>query len=693
MAPVYQLTIEEVFNRLTARERLYAHHVGRAVWYGSRIVMRQTSPESEGIYDFILELHKACGGQWSRLVDAHGAKQKDVDALLEFAAQFLAHLGNYYAMGDRKVVPQVAPDALREMAKISVKATRALENVIEPMFAVPPYHLGYPGETTQSTYYSGNEPITVEEIGVVANIMEKHHIEPENTRVHKWIDHMQATPVFDIVQASVEDSAPITLETTPEAVYRVTRGSHAAELSMVCEELEKAAEYASNETQASLARENIKYFQTGDIEHFFSAQRLWATDRSPRVEHVIGFMESYRDPYGVRCEWEGIASISDPDETSKLDGLIQDATKFIRLLPWAVPGENDGKGPFEPSEFTAPNFTIVHALAFCNSTVWDGCNLPNYGDIRETYGAKNIVFSNRLRIKEESTPLSAFVDPSEAGMLKTYSGTVHFIKNAIHELLGHGTGKLLSETAPGVFNFDRDNPPTNPLTDAPVETWYKFGQAWQGVFNDLANSIEECRATLVSYFLPAEREVLSVFGLDDEDTVADFVYYLYLTIGTLGLESLASFNSENRSWGDQHHRGDFAIFKHLLLDGGDVMSVDYNADARTVRVNVDRSKIISHGKPSLGRLVLRLHVWRCIANVDSCREFYEPLTNVDGEYEAWRQVVVSAGTDGESSLVRTDPGGKIVQANTFLTHDGGVELRVYEQSNEGIVQSFFERAV
>ena len=96
MAPVYQLDIEHVFDGLTTREKRYAHHIARAVWHGSRIVMRQTSPESEGIYDFILELHIGCGGQWSRLCDDHGARQEDVDALLEFSAQFLAHLGNYY---------------------------------------------------------------------------------------------------------------------------------------------------------------------------------------------------------------------------------------------------------------------------------------------------------------------------------------------------------------------------------------------------------------------------------------------------------------------------------------------------------------------------------------------------------------------------------------------------------------------
>lgn len=113
------------------------------------------------------------------------------------------------------------------------------------------------------------------------------------------------------------------------------------------------------------------------------------------------------------------------------------------------------------------------------------------------------------------------MDPPDAGPLKEYSGKIHFIKNAIHELLGHGSGKLLCETAPGVFDFDRERPPTNPLTGAPIETWYRPGQGFQGVFNDLANSTEECRATLVSYLLPVERDILRLFGYDGEDVTAD----------------------------------------------------------------------------------------------------------------------------------------------------------------------------
>jgi len=448
------------------------------------------------------------------------------------------------------------------MAGISPELTAAAEKIINPMLAVPPYTLGYPSEVAQSSYYLGDSPATKEEVAAVAKVMEKHGVWPENTRLRSTTE--DGLRVFEILQATSAAADPVPLESgLPGAVFRVNPGDHAAELSKVCAELQAAAGYASNAAQAELMREYIAYFRTGRVEAFRQAQRTWVSDNSPRVEHIIGFMETYRDPAGARCEWESMVAISDPKETAKLDGLVQRADEFIRLLPWAVPGVNDGKGPFEPTRFDAPNFTIVHgSLApalhtislqgFSSSSLTDASSgvlqqhglgwlqpaqreqapssaskpeyradqspLGQYSDIRENIGAKNIVFSNRLVVKAAATPSSPFVDPSEADALKSHSGIVHFIKNAIHELLGHGTGKMLSELSPGDYNFDPDNPPTNPLTGKPIEKWYQPGEMWKPIFGDLANTVEECRATLVSYYLPSLGEdVLGLFGFREED--------------------------------------------------------------------------------------------------------------------------------------------------------------------------------
>ncbi len=126
-----------------------------------------------------------------------------------------------------------------------------------------------------------------------------------------------------------------------------------------------------------------------------------------------------------------------------------------------------------------------------------------------------------MAIRVESHPPSRHVHPSEAESLKSHSQMVNFVTTSIHELVGHGSGKLLSETAPNVYNFDKDCPPTSPLTGQSIESWYKLGQTWTGVFGKLATTVEECRANLISYYLADEEEVLRLFGLEDEASFAN----------------------------------------------------------------------------------------------------------------------------------------------------------------------------
>jgi dipeptidyl-peptidase-3 len=138
------------------------------------------------------------------------------------------------------------------MASVSPELAAALERIIGLMLAVPPYTLGYPSETAQSTYYIGDKHITKKEItGAVAKVMERHDIWPENTRVHATVEG--GTRVFGILQATSEPSDPSPLKSDdPGAIYRVTRGDHSAELSKICKELQAAADYALNDNQAAL---------------------------------------------------------------------------------------------------------------------------------------------------------------------------------------------------------------------------------------------------------------------------------------------------------------------------------------------------------------------------------------------------------------------------------------------------------
>uniref|UniRef100_A0A8D0L5Z5 Dipeptidyl peptidase 3 n=1 Tax=Sphenodon punctatus TaxID=8508 RepID=A0A8D0L5Z5_SPHPU len=53
------LDCEEAFRLLSVEERLYAHYLSRACWYGGLVVLLQTSPESPAIYVLLSRLFRA----------------------------------------------------------------------------------------------------------------------------------------------------------------------------------------------------------------------------------------------------------------------------------------------------------------------------------------------------------------------------------------------------------------------------------------------------------------------------------------------------------------------------------------------------------------------------------------------------------------------------------------------------------
>lgn len=125
------------------------------------------------------------------------------------------------------------------------------------------------------------------------------------------------------------------------------------------------------------------------------------------------------------------------------------------------------------------------------------------------------------------------------------------------------------------------------------------------------------------------------------------------------------------------------MFKSLLAAKDQFLTISHDKTSHTLTVFVDRAKIPTHGKPALAHLLLKLHIYRCTADVHGCREFYEDLTNPDGIFLEWRRIMLVA-----------QPAKQVfVQANTFVTDDGEPVLKEYEPTVDGMIQSWAERAV
>lgn len=104
------------------------------------------------------------------------------------------------------------------------------------------------------------------------------------------------------------------------------------------------------------------------------------------------------------------------------------------------------------------------------------------------------------------------VDESEQETFKEHRFHAYYVWVVLHEILGHGTGNFLKELSPRNFNFNPGDPPSNPITGEPIETWYRPGQTWTGVFGDLSTTVDECRAELVGAYLIDDKDILSIFG-------------------------------------------------------------------------------------------------------------------------------------------------------------------------------------
>ena len=162
-------------------------------------------------------------------------------------------------------------------------------------------------------------------------------------------------------------------------------------------------------------------------------------------------------------------AVQNVERTKVFSKMVNEAPKFIEKLPWPKDYEKD--------TFTKPDFTSIEILSFCTGGIPAGINIPNYDDIRQTQGFKNVSLGNVLNAKAPNE-VTTFVKESDRALYDKLKGPSFEVQVGIHELLGHGTGKLLAEIEPGKFNFNEKKPPISPIDNKPITTWYGVGETW-----------------------------------------------------------------------------------------------------------------------------------------------------------------------------------------------------------------------
>ncbi|KAG9238706.1 putative dipeptidyl peptidase 3 [Amylocarpus encephaloides] len=684
------LVIKKHFDALTDQQARYAHYISRSAFTGTRITLRQVSPESESIFDFIVELYKSSNGDWKAIQQKAGISDEELRHFLEYSAQFLGNCGNYKGFGDSKFVPRCEEKAFSSLASVSSNATKHYNATKGAIFSSDNsgiMHLGYQDEGHMTTYYPDSKSITKADITAVSKWMEKIGLLVENTRLRKnsngSFDLLIASAVTKVPAAGGDIGKDTEFEIDGGAKLSLIYGDYSKELTAIAEYHKKAAENAENENQKNMQISYAKSFEEGSLEAFKDSQRYWIRDKGPMVETNIGFVETYRDPAGIRGEWEGFAATVNLERTRAFSALVEAAESMIPKLPWSA--------EFEKDKFLSPDFTSLEVLSFAGSGIPAGINIPNYDDIRQSEGFKNVSLGNVLSAKAPNEKIP-FIAEGDLAIYTKYRDAAFEVQVGIHELLGHGTGKLFQETSPGTFNFDKASPPISPVDSKPVTTYYKPGETWGSVFGSIASSYEECRAECVAMALSCDFEILKIFGFgtgaqDMDGEAGDVLYAAYLSMARAGIASLEMWDPTSRKWGQAHSQARFSILKCFLQSEDEFCKLDYkNEDLSDLTIKLDRSKILTAGRKSVEAYLQKLHIYKSTADVEVGTKFYNEMTEVEPEF--WGKKI------RDEVLRNKQPRKVFVQANTVLEEaTGKVSLVEYEPTLEGMIKSYAERNI
>ncbi|CAK7912567.1 hypothetical protein CAAN3_14S00782 [[Candida] anglica] len=677
-APIIVLSAKKHFEQLpTLDAKRYAHHLSRASHYGTRAVLRSVSPESEAIYDLILSIHAQLGSPSSNevyesILQERGIASAITIKYLEYASQFLSNLGNYKSFGDKKFIPALEVTQLDDLVKAidSKDVSELYSQVRTPLYSVDASLLGWATEGHITNYYP-DSIVSQSEAELVNAALASKGIMPENTRVTKVKENEFVVAIASANTAnntSYYPKEPFTFEGITVSFHF---GDHSKEFAKIVEELKLAAKYAANDTQKSMLTHYAESFETGSMNAHKASQVDWVKDLNPLVESNIGFIETYRDPSGVRGEWEGLVAMVNQDRTAKFATLVSNASSLIPLLPWDKLYEKD--------TFTPPDFTSLEVLTFAGSGVPAGINIPNYDDVRLNVGFKNVSLGNVLSAnpkKPKKEEVITFLSESLQEPFRKWRDDAFEVQVGLHELLGHGTGKLLQETSEGKFNFNKEEHPE-------VTTYYKSTDTWGSLFGTIAGSFEECRAELVALYLILKnpKQVLPIFDIVKEEDQKEVMLIATVLMCRAGLLALEFWDPKSKKWGQAHMQARFAIFQTLRNAG--VCSLKYeDSEFNDLEITFDEEKLTTVAVEALGDFLHKLHVYKCSADVKNGEAYYVGITTVGEELAQFRDVVL------RKKLARK----QLIQANTFDKEDT-VEVREYEESEVGMIQSFAERNV
>jgi dipeptidyl-peptidase-3 len=465
----------ESFRSLSPREQALAYWLSQA---------------SIAINPIIYDQVSRFGLRQKRILDLIVAHPQAVDPkayakILAFTKLFWANRGNHNDTTAQKFSPDFSPEELRTAGLAVIRQGGAglseaafekeLEELrpslfdpnFEPMITAKSPRAGLDIlEASANNFYMGVK------LADLKNFTERY---PLNSRLAK-------------VNGQIEEQ--VYRAGTPD--HRVPPGLYAVYLAKANSFLERAAEVAEP-AQAKAIRDLIVYYQTGDPKDLLQFDQDWVQNNAT-VDFANGFIEVYRDARGEKGTSQSFVTVTDKSVDSLMRTIATNAQYFEDHAPWLPQYRKQGVKP----PLAKAVETVIETGDFHVNTVGD--NLPNEDEIHEKYGSKSFLFLGSSRALAHASGFGSIEEfsatPEEIALEKKYEDEASDLMTALHEVIGHGSGKV------------------NPKLTHETGFYLK----------EYASTMEEARADLMalwSVWDPKAREL----GLLSNPDVAKVMYY------------------------------------------------------------------------------------------------------------------------------------------------------------------------
>ena len=414
------------------------------------------------------------------LIVAHpeGVDPKVYAKILAFTKLFWANRGNHNETTAQKFLPDFTFEQLQAAARAAGKdpafekeLTELRPSLFDPNFE-PMITAKSPRGGLDMLQASANNFYSGVTLADVKSFVEHY---PLNSRLAK----VNGQLVEQVYRAGTPD-------------HRVPPGMYAEYLAKANSCLEHAAEFAEP-AQAKAIHDLIRYYQTGDPKDWLQFDADWVRNNAT-VDFANGFIEIYRDARGAKGTSQSFVTVTDRSVDALMRKIADNAQYFEDHAPWAAQYKKQGVKP----PLAKAVETLIETGDFHVTTVGD--NLPNEDEIHEKYGSKSFMFLGSSRALTHAVRFGSLEEfaasPEEIVLGKKYGDEAEDLMTALHEVIGHGSGKM--------------NPK---LTREPA--FY---------LKEYFSTLEEARADLMalwSVWDPKAREL----GLASNPDVAKVMYY------------------------------------------------------------------------------------------------------------------------------------------------------------------------